>query len=361
METVSGPEAALRAALAADPEARTHELNRLLGKFGPEHLDALTGLLGHPNEEARSAALHTLQGFGPAALPALRPVLALLGDERHGYQVTRAVERIGPAAVPELLAVRAEGPAPLRRHALRALALLGAAEQLTARDRAALRRLVDVKLLDEELPGEGWEYCWLAVPGDEYRAAFEVLGLHDAVPATLAMGRSNPVSDEVRLVDDDGTERTVRRVFVTPELAGWRLFFGNHLMLTCFDDDLVARVAEACGRAHFHCRDDYEDSHHWVIAERGRGVVRSYAAEGDPQWTGDPLPWERPQTEDPYWDPDDEETPGASMETDSAEAAARSSIDPDRTGADTPRSGHGWLLVTEPGFGHGRFRNALEI
>ncbi|MFC8719664.1 HEAT repeat domain-containing protein [Kitasatospora sp. NPDC057198] len=361
METTNGPAEALRAALAAEPDVHSSQLNWLLGKFGPEYLDELVGLIDHPNDGARYAVLHTLGGFGPAALPALRPVLECFGSKQRQYQAGEVVKRIGSAAVPELLAIRAQGPGRLRRHALHALALLGEAERLTERDRAAIRRLVDIKLLDEQATEEEWEYCWLAVPGEEYRAAFEVLGLHDPVPATLAMGRTNPLSDEVEMVDDDGTKRTVRRVFVTPEFAGWRLFFGNHLMLTCFDNDLVVRVAEACGRAHFHYKGDFGEAHHWVIAERGRGVVRSYAAEGDPEWTGEPLPWERPQTEDPYWDPDEGETPGASMETDSAEAAARSSIDPDRIDEDTPRSGHGWLLVTEPGFGHGEFYNALEI
>ncbi|TYC66615.1 hypothetical protein EH183_42280 [Streptomyces sp. CB01881] len=351
--------AAVAASLGSDTPPDERELARLLGLFDARCVDELTLLLEHPSPAVRGAALTALRGLGPAARPALAAVLPLLGDRRKESSARRFLEAMDPSAVGELLAVRENGPGRLRRHALHALAHLGACDALPARDRAALERLVRIKLLDDRLPDETWDFHWVVVPGDTYEAAFEALGLHDRIPATLAMGLSGRVHDEAVVARADGTELAVQRVFVTPEIAGWRLFFGRSLV-NCPDDGSLERLAEACGRAHYHFRDGYEDSHHWALAERGRGVVRSFRTYREPAWTGEPLPWEEPQTEDPLWEPGMYE-PNASLEWDAHAVAGRLTVDPEEIDEDTPMTGHGWFAVTAPGAGHGVFPGALSI
>ncbi|GAA1073426.1 hypothetical protein [Kitasatospora arboriphila] len=326
---------------------------------GARAATAAAARLEDPSPEVRDAALAALRGLGTAALPALAAVLPFLGERREEYSACRVLEAIGPAAVPELLAVRADGPGRLRRHALHALAHLGGCAGLSARDRAALERLVRVKLLDDLLPDEMWDFHWVAVPGGSYEAAFEALGLHDRTPATLAMGLSGRVYDEAVVARPDGTDLTVHRVFVTPEIAGWRLLFGT-VLVNCPDDGRLERLAEACGQAHYYFRDCYEDCHHWAIAERGRGVVRSFQTYREPAWTGEPLPWEEPQTEDPLWEPGTFE-PNASLESDSRAVAERVTVDPEEIDGDTPMTGHGWFALTAPGVGHGVFPGVLSI
>ncbi|MCU7826603.1 HEAT repeat domain-containing protein [Kitasatospora sp. DSM 101779] len=354
---------AVRAAAAASTEGgippKERELAALLGLFDARCLDELAALLGHAVPEVRGAALTALHGLGPDARPALAAVLPFLGNRREEFSARRFLDALGPAAADELLAVRADGPGRLRRHALHALAHLGACDGLSARDRAALERLVRIKLLDDRLPDEMWDFHWVAVPGEGYQAAFDALGLHDRTPATLAMGLTGRVHDEAVVARPDGTDLTVHRVFVTPEIAGWRLFFGT-VLVNCPDDGRLERLAEACGQAHYCYRDGYEDCHHWAIAERGRGVVRSFQTYREPAWTGDPLPWEEPQTEDPLWEPGMYE-PNASLESDAQAVAGRLTVDPEEIDEDTPMAGHGWFAVTAPGVGRGVFPGALSV
>ncbi|GAB7188485.1 hypothetical protein ATKI12_8316 [Kitasatospora sp. Ki12] len=324
-----------------------------------KELDELAGRLGHPQPPVRGAALHALAGLGPAAAPAVRAVLPLLGDRGASTSAERAVRAMGEEAVPELLAVRAAGPGRLRRHALHALAVLGACDRLAEGDRSALERLVRIKLITDRCPEPDWDFHWIALPGDTYEGAFEVLGLHDRIPATLAMGQSGRIHDEAVVPGPDGTALTVHRVFVTPEIAGWRLLFGT-VLVSCPDTGALEQLAERCGRALYFGRDGYEDEHTWAIAERGRGIVRSYSTYREPAWTGEPLPWEEPQTADPRWEPGLYE-PNASLELDAQAVAATLAVDPDDIDADTPMTGHGWFALTAPGVGHGVFPGALSL
>ncbi|GAA4835635.1 hypothetical protein [Kitasatospora terrestris] len=322
-------------------------------------VEVLAAGLADPSAAVRDAALTALRRLGTAARPALAAVLPLLGNRREETSARWVLEAMGPSVVPELLAVRAGGPGRLRRHALHALAHLGGCAGLTDRDRAALERLVRIKLLDDPVPDELWDHQWIAVPGDTYEAAFEALGLCDRIPATLAMGLSGRMHDEASVTLPDGTLRVAERVFVTPEIGGWRLFFGRAL-LNSPDNGSLERVADACGQAHYHYRDEYEDCHHWAVAERGRGVVRSYQTYREPAFTGEPLAWEEPQTDDPLWEPGRYE-PNASLECDAHAVAGRLSVDPEEIDEDTPMTGHGWFALTAPGVGHGAFAGVLTI
>ncbi|MEU3778362.1 hypothetical protein AB0F11_35195 [Streptomyces sp. NPDC032472] len=157
----------------------------------------------------------------------------------------------------------------------------------------------------------------------------------------------------------DGEERTVHRAFVTPEFAGWRMVFGGPVS-TCVEEEVLARVSAHCGQAHFYFRNAYDDDDHiWAIAEQGR-VIRSYRTYREPAWTGEPMPWETPQTEDEYWEPGLYE-PNASCETNANDVAETLTVDPEKIDENTPMSGHGWLTVTAPGVGNGPFPGALAI
>ncbi|MFG2621878.1 hypothetical protein ACGFXC_30095 [Streptomyces sp. NPDC048507] len=78
----------------------------------------------------------------------------------------------------------------------------------------------------------------------------------------------------------------------TPSRAVWR----------SDRNGLLERLGEHCQEAHCYEHDGYDDAHGWAIAEGGR-VIRSYGTYREPQGTGEPLPWEEPQTEDPLWEP----------------------------------------------------------
>ncbi|MCX4763623.1 hypothetical protein OG562_22190 [Streptomyces sp. NBC_01275] len=261
----------------------------------------------------------------------------------------------------------AESP-KTRRAALAALAAGGGADALDPRDRATIERLIRVKIPHEipELPAPILSAWWLAVPGASYEGLFEALGLHDRRPITVRAGVEATEGSRalLELTGSDGARRTVGRVFVTPELDGWRLVYGPLRLLLGEPWDpwmeSVERLSAHCGQAQFFFVDDHGGSDLWVVAEKGR-VIRRYTAEDDPEWVGDPLPWETLATEDRYYDPEFDDWP-ANAGTDGAETAcAHLSVDPGEVGADTRIRGHGWLALTEPDVGHGAFPGTLPL
>ncbi|MEU8848016.1 hypothetical protein AB0C70_17595 [Streptomyces sp. NPDC048564] len=226
---------------------------------------------------------------------------------------------------------------------LRALLDTGLMDRLDARDKRVLERRADLAGADEEaapVDPRGW---WYAVPADAYEGVFEVLGLHDRFPCTLAEGAD---------VEDMRHRRGAMPVFITPELDGWRLVFGNLDSVVGVDWDdwmgTVERLSARCGRAQMFFTDGAGGSDVWVVAERGR-IRRRYAAESDPEWIGAPLPWEEPGTDGQDLDgdgPNVEGTAGA------AEACGALSVDPAEIGTGTRVRGHGWLALSAPGVGH---------
>lgn len=200
----------------------------------------------------------------------------------------------------------------------------GLTDRLDARDRTALERRARIKAGAEEpfpLDPGGW---WYAVPGETYEGLFDALGLHDRFPVTLYEGSG---------VEDLPWRRPALPTFVTPELDGWRLIFGNLPDVVGIDwDDWMGateRLSAACGQAQMFYEDSAGGSDVWVVAKKGV-IHRRYAAENDPEWLGDP----------------DEELEGA------AEACRHLSIDPTTLGPTTRMSGCGWLALTEPDVGH---------
>ncbi|GAA0289465.1 hypothetical protein GCM10010302_29800 [Streptomyces polychromogenes] len=285
-------------------------------------------------------------------------LLTRIARREDPWQAEKELKELGPEGIAGLVDIRRGGPGVLRRPALRALAVLGAGAALAERDRRALERLVRIKLPDDRPLDHLCPFVWIAVPAAAYEGVFEALGLHDPVPATMALGMSAVEHDTAVVTGPDGGERTVLRAFVTPEFAGWRMVFGGPVD-TCAEEEVLARVSAHCGQAHYYFRDGYDDAHAWAIAEGGR-VLRSFQTYREPAWTGEPMPWETPWTEDEDAEPGLYE-PNASLESNANEVADALTVDPERIDEDTPMSGHGWLAFTAPGVGNPPFPGVLDI
>ncbi|MGV9628141.1 hypothetical protein [Streptomyces sp. NPDC003487] len=205
----------------------------------------------------------------------------------------------------------------------------GLFDRLDQRDRRLLERRAGIKSAGDEpfsLDPRGW---WYAVPGAAYAGVFEALGLHDRFPVTL---------DEGADVEDLPFRQDAVPTFVTPELDGWRLVFGNLPDLVGVDWDAwmaaAERLSARCGEAQMFYEDGAGGTDLWVVAREGR-IRRRCAAYDDADDVGDPFPWE-----------EHERTVTV------AQACARLSVDPGGIGASTRMRGHGWLALSRPGIGH---------
>ncbi|MEU4996468.1 hypothetical protein [Streptomyces sp. NPDC021622] len=279
---------------------------------------------------------------------------ALLTHEAYRTRL-RALRR-DPAASPRT-----------RRGAMAALVAGGGADGLDARDRAAIERLIRVKIAGEtpSAPSHQLSGWWLAVPGASYEGLFDALDLHHRRPITSATGVAAAGQDvQVPVPGGDGAVQTVGRVFVTPELDGWRLVFGPYDLLIGdgwdYMVETVERVSRHCAKAQLFFVDDAGGSDVWFVAEEGC-VIRQYAAESGPEWEGDPLPWETLAVDDPDFDPEYDDAPPDAGTAGARTACGHLSVDPDMVGSGTETRGHGWLALTSPHAGHGAFPGILPL
>lgn len=321
-------------------------------------IDALAGELRSPERARRRAAEDALVGVGA---PAVQHVLALAepAAETARLGAQRVLERLGEQAIAPLQRIRRHGPGRLRRAALRALADLGGGDLLDGKDIQAVERLVSVKLAEEEeadLPVGRW----LAVPHAKAEEIVEALDLHDPRPVTVAMGVAASVRSQnsVEYRDAEGATATGYRVFITPEFDGWRLVYGDDFINDRWAD-AVQRLSARCREAHFYLVDDFDGAKIWWVAENGHDR-RGYRTYGDPQWIGEPMPFEVSLMSDDPDDLFDDAEDYSEGVTDPENVASWISIPPTTTGT-AERSGHGYLAVTDPQVGHGRFRGALTI
>ncbi|MFJ4499752.1 HEAT repeat domain-containing protein [Streptomyces sp. NPDC088864] len=375
---------AFDAALAARARAETvpdwWELGRVLRAFDERCLPQYVAALAHPMGDIRRQALGGLQNLKEAAAGALPDVLPFLADPDSymRYTAENTVRAIGADAAPELLAIRRDGPARLRRHALTALALIGHAGDLDPRDLRALERLIRVKTATDT-PCSLPDHQWLAVPGATYEGLFEAMGLHHRIPCTLSMGLSAMERDTAEVTAPDGTRRTAYRVFVTPELDGWRLVYADAPFPQSVGEfeDVLRRVSAACGEAQAFSQDEHSDSMLWAVALNGI-PRRRYWRHMYPEWEGDLMDWEARLDDDAEDDPDDKEDDSdddceddlddldddaslATLECDVAVAARALSLHPVQVGPRTILRGHGWLATTDPETGHTAFAGALRV
>ncbi|MYQ79871.1 MULTISPECIES: hypothetical protein [unclassified Streptomyces] len=240
-------------------------------------------------------------------------------------------------------------PRPVRRGALALLIEGGGLDALDERDRLLVERLLRVKLPGSvrAVPDTQLSAWWLAVPGATYEGVFEALGLHDPRPVPVQTGVAAAMCEEIPNPSPEDPSRGISRAFVTPELDGWRLVFGQFPQLVGYDDwndmvETVERVSAACGRAQLFFVDDAGGADIWFDAEDGR-MVRQYAGEGD--------------LEDDEEDEDPDDITGGVRDV-----CGDLSVDLDLVGVlDTVVRGHGWLAVTAPDMNHGQFPGVLPV
>lgn len=341
------------------------QADRFLGAFGERSSDQYAALAADPHSGISGRGF---QGLVRLRVDSEAGLVALVGcfgqGRRVPFKAADYARLMHDSFRPRLRALRRDPTASprTRRGAMAALVAGGGADALDDRDRAVVERLIRVKIHGEipSLPSSTLSGWWMAVPGKSYEGIFEALGLHDRQPITVAAGVQAAEGREIRAPGPDGADRTVGRAFVTPELNGWRLVFGSFDQLVGdFWDGMietVERVSVHCGHAQFFFLDDAGGSDVWIVAENGR-VIRQYAAESDPEWEGDPLPWETLAAADP----DHDDAPANAGTTGARSACAHLSVDPDEVGPDTEVRGHGWLAITGPGVGHGAFPGTLRI
>ena len=366
-----------------------------VGVYGP--------LLKHPHAPVRVVALSVFQHRGESVAGFLDQLVPSLGDPDPGVR-RRAVavfKTIGADAVPALRRLRlrpATGPR-IRSGALEALAAIGGPAAIGDRDLAAWRRLTRIER-PAEVP-EAMHLCgsWYAVPGADQRALLEEFDLGDPEPVTLRTGASAWNHDHHNW--DRRPHASCARVFVSPELDGWTLVFGDssedtHRIEDSDDPEKAlpqvvrrrcADLSRRFGTAHWYgmsCGDGWTA---WCVAEGGQ-VVRHYdafaAAESEAGDVGPPhpaesgylLPHQRPAgfPDDMYDDVDlsdaeafaaryrqVREELGIPATCDATDIAARLSVDPGALGPHTRVTGTSLLALTSCGRAHGHPAGALRI
>jgi hypothetical protein len=202
-----------------------------------------------------------------------------------------AWRELDEAMLPEIRAIRRNGPGRLRRAALKALLQLGGERSLDPADLSVLRRLIAIKQ-----PGDRprslsgcWDH-WLAVRGGDQEGILRVLGLDRMALSTYAMGEV--LNDHL---GHGGAEegRDYRHVFVSPEINGWTLVYGP----SC-DPDLprvrewVSELSARYGDAQAYYYGSRGDGDSWLVGVSGE-IVRWCSSLEPETATGEPLPVER--------------------------------------------------------------------
>ncbi|MFI6083195.1 HEAT repeat domain-containing protein [Streptomyces sp. NPDC051217] len=296
----------LAALAATEDEESRHRLGGVFTSF--RAVDRYVEALSHPSAEVRCCAIFGIRSVCSVAggaepepgvdyglvIDALIPLLAD-PDAEVAHWAERVLKVLGPGVVEPLRRVRGHGPGRLRSRALTILASVGGEEALSPADRAAVDRLIRIKLSDDEAqPLDVGSTSWIGVPTGDQRGVIELLGLFDARPATFALGLSVGMHDS-----HDGVEHG--RVYVTPEVDGWTLILGPW----CDPGDperaedvlrVVTELSRRYGRAQAYHSVEEDGGSAWLVVENGN-VVRRFRAsweDDDAQFTlGEPLPEER--------------------------------------------------------------------
>ncbi|MFQ6854749.1 HEAT repeat domain-containing protein [Streptomyces sp. 35M1] len=165
----------LEALAAAPDETSRRRLGSTFTAF--RSVDRFVDALRHPSPAVRSSAAFGIQSvcmvaFGRSPRPGvdyvrvIEALIPLLGDPDPdvAQRAEWALGLLGPATHEPLRRVRAHGPGRLRARALATLAASGGEEALSAADRAAVERLIRVKVpSDRARPLDLCSASWLAV------------------------------------------------------------------------------------------------------------------------------------------------------------------------------------------------------
>ena len=329
----------------------------VLSDMGSQVLPLYVRALHHPAEYVRDAALVGMMRLKEQALPAAGGLVAMLAepDRRLRSRLIFTLSQLGDGAVPLLQDVRRHGPGRSRAAALECLVNIGGEEVLSSQDRAAVDRLIRVKLLDDRpAPISCCFLSWIAVSTGEQEQLVDLLGLSKPRPVTFALGTAVADNDSHRNAGGD-LERFAR-VFVTPEIAGWTLVVGAWADPS--DPDRAREVAEICmrasavfGKARAFWFGAQNDGSAWLVADHG--VVRRRASAIDEATDellelGTPLPEE----EALLGEVDDASDREFLLMEFAPKLAALLSLDPLSITADNVCRGTGQLALTPIGTTH---------
>lgn len=218
--------------------------------------------------------------------------------------------------------------------------------RLGERDRKLLARRALLKAAGENPPFHLPTCWWYVVPAESYEGLFAALDLHDRVPVTFREGLD---------VADLPARPNADPVFITPEIDGWRLIFGNldSVIGPGWDDmtGAVERLSAHCGQAQMFYEDFAGGADIWMVAEAGH-IRRRYAQESTPEWVGEPLPWETLAVDDEDFDPEFDEAEPDEGTAGAMEACEYLSVHPRPVDDDAEIRGHGWLAMSAPQVGH---------
>ncbi|WP_369182020.1 HEAT repeat domain-containing protein [Streptomyces sp. Y1] len=382
---------------AAPGQAQRRAVRAFTG-LGAAALADYTGALGHEDPVVRRAAVSALGEFGKLGefgelgkfgeegVAVAAQVVPLLGDPDAEVrrQAVSAFCSWGAGVVPLLRAVRRGGPGAARAGALEALAEIGGEAVLSARDVAALERLVRIKLPDDvPSPLTCCHLSWIAVSTGDQGGVMDLLGLSDPRRVPFAAGVFAADCDGHGGLGADPLAQ-YRRVFVTPELDGWTLVVGA--WCDPADEERAAEVLATCARlsarygraqAYWH---SYQNDGSAVLVAEGGTVLRRFAfvpgEEVRHLELGAPLPYEQqrraalglPPLAAVRPDVDDEEDEGEEDDDwfweliDLAPGlAGHLSLDPRNVDGRTPARGTGCLALTGYGRESGAPPGALRL
>ncbi|MFD0339606.1 hypothetical protein ACFVH0_13050 [Streptomyces sp. NPDC127117] len=231
-------------------EVTDWQAGRLLQVFDERSADQYAALAADPD---RGSSSNGFQGLVRLRVDSEAGLMALVGSFARGrlvpYKASDYARLLHDSFRPRLRSLRRDPAASpkVRRGAMAALVAGGGGDALDDRDRAAVERLIRVKIPGEvpELPSSILSGWWMAVPGASYEGVFEALGLHDRRPVTVAAGVQAAESQSIQVPGQDGADHSVGRAFVTPELDGWRLVFGPFDQLVGDPWDSMIETVEA--------------------------------------------------------------------------------------------------------------------
>lgn len=296
----------LAALATAEDEDSRRNVSAVFTSF--DVVDRYVGALSHESAAVRSSAAYGIQStcsldFGrqpkpgvdyAAVIDALIPLLADPAVE-VAQHAAFTLSTLGPGVEEPLRRVRSQGPGRARSLALPVLASVGGEEALSPADRAAVERLIRIKLLDDR--AKSLDTCatsWIAVPTGDQSGIVELLDLFEVRPATFELGLSVGMHDS-----HEWTE--YGRVYVTPEVDGWTLVLGpwcNPVDPDRAEDvlGLVTELSRRYGRAQAYYFGEQGGGSGWLVAECG-DVVRRFGSFWDDDGArftlGEPLPEER--------------------------------------------------------------------
>lgn len=212
--------------------------------------------------------------------------------------------------------------------------------------------------MKDDSPSAFFDLSWLAVRAAPPEAIVAALGLTDPVPATWRQGLNAVCGDYWDF--DAPASSFLSRVFITPEITGWRLAVGGWLGGTVGEKP-GSSVAGYCrmlsrefGDAHAFTTQGRMDWYSWCLARSGE-VYRHFLWADEPLVDeGTPTPVEMRSREDSAkpadWRP---------SEILVMAIAGECSFDPSKM--DSMRiAGTGWLAVTAWGRHHGVPSRSLD-